>query len=134
MLLIYRIVLIFLSIYIYLSVYLPVCLSVDQCVRTGMAPCTVLAAGYRLAQGQHKLEVIRAVVEMINGILLETFESMSFDEYTQWAERSGWNFWSKIKTVEEARDDPNTKALGLISEGIGRVPFNEVRRALAPRL
>ena len=27
---------------------------------------------------------------------------------------TGWSFWAQIKTVEEARTDPNTTALGLL--------------------
>ena len=49
------------------------------------------------------LEAIRAVTEMVNGIILEMMEAMTLQEFQQWAEETGWSFWAQIMTPEEAR-------------------------------
>ena len=89
------------------------------------APSALAAGIYRYAAGQHILEAIRAVTEMANGVILDVMEGMTLEEFTAWADETGWAFWSQILTVEEARVYPNTTALGLISEAeVGKAPFN----------
>ena len=62
---------------------------------------------------------------MANGVILDVMEGMTLEEFTAWADETGWAFWSQILTVEEARVYPNTTALGLISEAeVGKAPFN----------
>lgn len=92
------------------------------------APLAVAMALWRLVSRANKLEVIRAVTETVNGVVYGALESMTLAEFKQWSESSGWNFWAKINTVHEARDDRNTLALGCLmqTEGgmVGRAPIN----------
>ena len=102
------------------------------------APLALLTAAYRWALGQHKLEMIRAVTEMVNGVILATFEEMSLAEFEEWSKKSGWDFWAQIKTVDEAKVDRNTKALECIADTagvqIGTAPVNLTQNTLAARL
>ena len=74
------------------------------------------------------LEAIRAVTEMVNGIILEMMEAMTLQGFQQWAEETGWSFWAQNMTPEEARGYRNTLALKLVEEGpdgeVGKAPFN----------
>ena len=40
------------------------------------------------------LEAIRAVTEMVNGIILEMMEAMALQELQQWVEETEWSFWA----------------------------------------
>ena len=65
---------------------------------------------------------------------------MDIEEFQDWCEMSGWNFWSKINTVEEAMRDPNTVALRLITQPqgkeyrVGKAPINLRPHTLQPRM
>jgi hypothetical protein len=53
-------------------------------VRIAMgAPRALLTAAWRKACGGHNLEAIRAVTEMVNGIILEMMEAMTLQEFQQ---------------------------------------------------
>ena len=56
-------------------------------------PLAILTAAYRMGRREHNLNVIRAVTEMVNGVILSSFEAMTLAEFEAWASQSGWNFW-----------------------------------------
>ena len=106
------------------------------------APIALATTAARLAMGgtgpTSLLNAIRALTEMVNGVILGAMEQMTLAEFKQWTVEADWPFWSEVKTVAEARADPNTLALGLVvqtaDDDVGRAPFHVAQYTLQARL
>jgi hypothetical protein len=83
-------------------------------------PDALLVLVGKLVMRKHKARVLASIFEAFNAVIYGALAVMTYAEFESWANEAGWRHWAVVRSPEDARDNPHTKAIGCFKRDSGQ--------------